>query len=167
MAPVYGILLNDFNDDNLTDILLTGNSYAPDVLSGQYDAFKGLFLSGNGDGNFVPKTINQSGFLLDDDAKGIAAMADPTGDMIFSAVNDGYVKVWKNMSGIHMLIPIEQQDTHAILTLSDNKKVRKELYFGSSYLSQSSRSFTIPAEGVLKLEIYDNRGKSREIKIKH
>ncbi|MBA4054070.1 MAG: RNA-binding protein [Marivirga sp.] len=166
IAPVYGILLDDFNDDNLTDILLTGNSYAPDVLSGQYDAFKGLLLSGNGGGTFAPETISQSGFLLDDDAKGMAVMADTTGDMIFSAANDGYVKVWKNISESHVLIPIEHQDMYAILTLSDNRKIRKELYFGSGYLSQSSRAFTIQPDKVLKVEVYDSRGKSREIKIR-
>ena len=53
-APVFGILSNDYNSDGNTDLLLTGNSYSSNIYTGQYDAFTGLFLSGNGKGEFSP-----------------------------------------------------------------------------------------------------------------
>ena len=64
-APTNGILCGDYNNDGKTDILLAGNSYAPEIETGRYDAGTGLLLSGNGKGYFVPSKIKESGFFAD------------------------------------------------------------------------------------------------------
>ena len=43
-APVNCILVNDYNKDGLPDILLAGNEYQTEVMTGQYDASYGLLL---------------------------------------------------------------------------------------------------------------------------
>jgi hypothetical protein len=53
-APVFGMLANDYDGDGNLDVLLTGNSYATEVQTGRYDALPGLFLKGDGKGNFRP-----------------------------------------------------------------------------------------------------------------
>ena len=68
-APVFGILVNDYDADGFEDILLTGNFYGPEVINGQYDAFKGLFLQGNGQGEFK---VKENGFRIEGDGKGLA-----------------------------------------------------------------------------------------------
>lgn len=68
-APVFGILIDDFNQDRNLDALLIGNSYAPETIGGWYDASDGTLLLGNGKGNFT--TAKNTGLLADKDAKQI------------------------------------------------------------------------------------------------
>ena len=63
ISPTQSILLQDFDKDNKIDILLVGNFYYNEVETGRQDAGNGLFLKGDGAGNFAPQTIRQSGFL--------------------------------------------------------------------------------------------------------
>src|SRR5690606_29391541 len=54
LAPVYAIAAGDFDGDGLTDIVLGGNLYRVQPEVGRYDASRGLFLKGGGDGTFDP-----------------------------------------------------------------------------------------------------------------
>jgi hypothetical protein len=64
VAPVYGILIADFDQDSKEDILLGGNFYHSKPEVGRYDASHGLFLKGNGGGNFEPVPVQKSGFYV-------------------------------------------------------------------------------------------------------
>ena len=95
-APVYGIVAGDFTGDGLEDVILSGNSYAPDVLTGRYDAFKGLLLAGDGRGNFRDVTIQQSGLLIDGNGKGLAVLNTGKGEqLILAAQNNDALLVFK------------------------------------------------------------------------
>ncbi len=41
-GPVYGMITDDFDNDGNPDVLLSGNNYSPEVLSGRDDAMIGL-----------------------------------------------------------------------------------------------------------------------------
>ncbi len=71
IAPVHRMITDDLNDDGHPDVLMVGNSYAPDVHVGRYDAFIGQALLGDGTGQFRPLTLSESGFYVDTDAKDI------------------------------------------------------------------------------------------------
>ena len=70
-APVHGMVADDLNGDGHLDVLMVGNSYAPDVHVGRYDAFIGQALLGDGTGQFRPLSLEESGFYVDTDAKDI------------------------------------------------------------------------------------------------
>ncbi|HEX8039276.1 MAG TPA: FG-GAP-like repeat-containing protein, partial [Chryseosolibacter sp.] len=70
-SPVYGMISGDYDGDGNLDLLLTGNSYSPEVISGRDDACIGLLLRGDGRGGFNPMSPLQSGFVADNDAKGM------------------------------------------------------------------------------------------------
>ncbi len=53
-APVNAIACMDVNSDGFTDIILAGNEYQANVMTGRYDASYGLLLTGNGKGQFNP-----------------------------------------------------------------------------------------------------------------
>ncbi|WP_346861841.1 VCBS repeat-containing protein [uncultured Draconibacterium sp.] len=69
-SPVTKIIVEDFNDDDIPDVVLGGNDYTWDVGTGIYDANKGLLLinkgKSEGDFNSTFKVLkpNESGILL-------------------------------------------------------------------------------------------------------
>ncbi|MGB3781022.1 MAG: VCBS repeat-containing protein [Tunicatimonas sp.] len=71
IAPVHRMITDDLNGDGHPDVLMVGNSYAPDMHVGRYDAFIGQALLGDGTGQFRPLTLSESGFYVDTDAKDI------------------------------------------------------------------------------------------------
>ncbi len=48
LAPIYGIVADDFNSDRRTDVLVAGNFYGVTPMLGRYDASYGLLLAGGG-----------------------------------------------------------------------------------------------------------------------
>jgi hypothetical protein len=62
-APVFGMMAEDIDDDGSLDVLMVGNDHGMDPYTGRMDAFNGLYLKGDGKGNFQPLTLAQSGFL--------------------------------------------------------------------------------------------------------
>ncbi|TAK45116.1 MAG: hypothetical protein EPO28_04045 [Saprospiraceae bacterium] len=71
IAPVNGIVLQDFDDDGNLDLVIGGNLYVSEVETGRADAGKGLYLQGLGDGNFKPCYPYDSGLNIPGDVKDI------------------------------------------------------------------------------------------------
>ncbi|WP_460923333.1 VCBS repeat-containing protein [Pontibacter brevis] len=164
VAPVFGITVNDYNGDGNLDLLLTGNNYGTEIQAGWYDASIGLYLQGNGKGSFAPVPVTKSGFFVDTDAKGIAELVMPDGKtLVLSASNQGPVKSF-TYGQQKKLIELKPADAWAIVTLQDGKKMRQEFYYGSGYLSQSSRTLAVPA-GARAIAIHDFSGKSRQVAV--
>ncbi|HXH20381.1 MAG TPA: VCBS repeat-containing protein, partial [Chitinophagales bacterium] len=86
-APVNDILADDVNHDGNLDLLLVGNFYYAEVERGRYDSFKGLYLTGNGKGNFTPLSLTESGFVVDGDARGIIKITQGKGTLYISSQN--------------------------------------------------------------------------------
>ncbi|MHA6246764.1 VCBS repeat-containing protein [Pontibacter sp. CAU 1760] len=164
VAPVYGITVNDYSGDGNLDLLLTGNSQAPEVLNGAYDAFTGLYLKGNGKGGFTPTTLQQSGFVVDGDAKGLAELSLATGQpLVLAAQNNGSLLAYTTgKAGKEKVWQPAPTDTRAEITLASGRKLVKELYYGSGYLSQSTRTVRIPQDAA-SVVVFDYSGKSRKI----
>ena len=69
-APVNAILAKDFDKDGNLDLVIAGNDFQTEVETPKYDAGKGLFLKGNGDGTFdTSVNIGESGIMLPLDTK--------------------------------------------------------------------------------------------------
>ncbi|RDV15075.1 RNA-binding protein [Pontibacter diazotrophicus] len=162
-APVCGITINDYDGDGNLDMLLVGNSYATEVVVGRYDAFTGLYLKGNGKGQFLPVDVNRSGFMVDSDAKGMAEVSTAEGSpLLLIASHNDSLKAYKpaaRQEALHA-VSILPSDAYAILTLANGKKRKQEFYFGSGYLSQSSRTLWLPA-GTKSVQVVDKAGKLR------
>lgn len=89
-APVYGILADDLDRDGRTDLLLTGNTSAPNPHTGQYDAFNGLLLLGREHGRFEPQSIRESGFYVPGEGRDLTRIRGANGRMlILAAQNNG------------------------------------------------------------------------------
>ncbi|GAB2572274.1 VCBS repeat-containing protein [Spirosoma areae] len=145
-SPVFGTLATDVNQDGNLDILLTGNDYATEVLSGWQDAGLGLCLLGDGRGHFKTLSPAQSGFVVDGDAKALASVLLATGQLAYVATQtNGPLQIFSEVSGqkYARVKPTTQQITQPS---GGGRKRKTEFNWGSGYLSQSSR--VIPLRSV-------------------
>jgi len=70
LAPINGIIVKDFDKDNKLDLIVGGNLKQTEVETPLYDAGKGLFLKGNGDGTFsTDLQIENTGLFLHQDVR--------------------------------------------------------------------------------------------------
>ncbi|WP_161888916.1 VCBS repeat-containing protein [Pontibacter russatus] len=165
IAPIYGMQPDDMDGDGNLDLLLVGNDYGTEVFTGRYDAFAGLFLKGNGRGGFQPVALANSGFFVDGDAKAVAQLFGTDGRQL--------TLVTQNSDSLRVFAPVgKAQDHTEILTLQpldckvtitykNGKQQVKELYYGHTYLSQSSRKLAL-ASNMASVLIQDFSGRTRQ-----
>lgn len=147
-APVYGMKSEDVDGDGNLDVLMVGNDYGMDPYSGRHDAFMGLCLKGDGKGNFVPMDLQKSGFFVKGDGKGLATVHTAKNeDILIATQNQDSLKVFSRnpfyRSRIIKWITLNPHDFYANISYKDGKKRRVEFYYGSTYLSQSSRKLPV------------------------
>lgn len=143
-APVFGIEIQDFNSNGQLDILLVGNDYSIELMSGRIDASNGIYLAGNGDGSFSSLKPYQSGFFVKGDAKGIASLVDNNGNELILTTQNKDSLVTHMRSSASILKTIDPKDAlFAEIKLKNGKTRKHEFYYGSSYLSQSSRKLPV------------------------
>jgi hypothetical protein len=145
ISPIQGIITNDIDRDGNLDVILTGNSYSSEISTGRNDALKGIILKGNGNGNFYPVTLEDSGFENDFDGSGLGLIRNAQGrEMILSANSNGPLKIFKSkMSNNEQVIFPDKNSQYAEIIFKDGRRRKLEFYFGSGYLSQSSRGISI------------------------
>jgi hypothetical protein len=163
MAPINGMIVDDVNSDGFYDIILIGNDYGNEVFVGRHDAFTGLVLQGDGNGNFKSVLSSQSGFYVPNDAKALVNMVGANHDLIIASQNRDRLRVFRrqNISGNILLNP-EQLDSYAILRYNNGKTQKVEFNVGSGYLSQSSRRIRIPMD-VKEITVYNSKGIGRKV----
>ena len=103
IAPINGIVLEDFDGDSKLDLLVAGNLHVSEVETGRADAGKGLYMKGNGDGTFQPLSMAESGIFLDGDIKDLHLIktAAPNEKVVLVSSNNAPMKVlkWTNGQG--------------------------------------------------------------------
>jgi enediyne biosynthesis protein E4 len=161
-APVNGIVATDINDDGNLDVVMVGNDYGNEVFAGRYDAFTGLILSGDGKGSFEVVSSAISGFYVPGDAKALAKLYGSKGDEMFIATqNRDSLKIFSRaVSQVAQILEVQPTDSYLELVFDNGREQRIELYYGSGYLSQSSRKQRVPT-GVKEIRIYNYKGESR------
>ena len=71
ISSINGILVDDFNQDGMADILTAGNLYVSEVETTRNDASVGMLFQGTEDG-LQPLPMEQSGFFAPGDVKNMA-----------------------------------------------------------------------------------------------
>ena len=165
VAPVNGMVTEDVNCDGNLDVVMIGNDYGNEVFTGRYDAFTGLILSGDGKGSFIVVPSAKSGFYIGGDAKALARLTGKSGELFLATQNRDSLRVLSASamnSSVQKIFKPQPMDSWAEFSFVNGEKQRVEFYYGSGYLSQSSRSVRIP-NGVNAIAVYDYMGKSRKI----
>ncbi len=154
------MVVNDYNHDGNLDALLVGNSYATEVSTGRYDASIGTYLRGDGKGNFTPVAVTSSGFMVDQDAKGLASLITADGrELILAGINNGKLKVHSTNTSTKYFSP-KANDAYAIIKLKTGVSYKHEFYYGSTYLSSSTRKFPLTDE-IDEITVFSFSGEKR------
>jgi hypothetical protein len=144
IAPVYGVLTQDFDEDGNIDALLIGNSYSTEASTGRYDASIGSFLKGDGKGHFVYADPRNTGFMVDQDAKSLVALVTPNASqLILAGINNSKLIAHRFPASGRYYTP-SSDDAFAMITSGNGKRSKHEFYYGSTYLSSGSRKLRIP-----------------------
>ena len=163
LAPVNGMIVSDINHDNNLDLILVGNDYGNEVFVGRYDASIGSVLIGDGKGGFEIVSPSKTGFYVAGDAKSLVKLYASNGNEIFIASqNRDSLRAFVRSADKVPVHSLTSGDRWADVEFTDGRKQRVEFYFGSGYLSQSTRKFTLPVS-VKEFVVHDAKGGSRKI----
>ncbi len=88
IAPIYGILPADLDEDGHLDLLLAGNFDGVKPEIGRMSAGYGAFLRGDGKGGFRAVPPVESGFFVPGQARDIRRIATRRGDLYVVTRND-------------------------------------------------------------------------------
>ncbi len=95
LSSINKILVDDYDNDSYLDVLIAGNLYSSEVETPRNDASNGLFLKGNGKGNFEPITTRTSGFYTPGDVKDMVPIKIKAEDYILIAKNSDFIQLVK------------------------------------------------------------------------
>lgn len=97
LAPVFGILATDLNEDGKTDLLLSGNTSAPNPHEGRYDAFNGLLLLSDGQGKFTPMHLQESGIILNGEGRDLGIIRVKGKQLLIATQNNGPMQMYQTV----------------------------------------------------------------------
>tara|TARA_R110000868_G_scaffold222048_4_gene473930 strand:+ start:36813 stop:40367 length:3555 start_codon:yes stop_codon:yes gene_type:complete len=163
-SPVYGILINDYDQDGYLDLLLSGNNYGTEVGVGRHDASKGIYLKGNGKGEFKGISALKSGLGITGDSRGAVTLKIKGGQAYVFGRNSDSLKAYilDVPPNGNSYIDVLPNMAKVIITYKDGTERLQEFYYGSSYLSQSSRTLFLNGNE-RKIVFYDFFGNEAAI----
>ena len=163
-SPVFGSLIDDLNSDRLPDILLVGNSYSDETVTGYYDASYGNVLINQGNFNWKAVPPSVSNFVAGGDKKAMVQIRVGKEKVILISENNGYLQAMKSLPSMNAnWIEFEPDDWY--YTIKFGQKIQKiELYYGNGFNSSSTRKIQIPPD-VDEIFVYKYDGSKRRITI--
>ena len=97
IAPVYGSVVIDYDQDGKDDLLLFGNSYSTGYEDGKMAASRGQLFKGKGDGTFGYIQNYSSGFDINADSKsaGIIFQKKKNENSVIIGINNDYNRAFQ------------------------------------------------------------------------
>jgi len=160
VAPIFGMVVQDVDGDHNLDIMMVGNDFGNELMYGRMDALNGLVLKGNGNGTFEALKAGESGFYVPGDGKSLVAINNRDRQLIVAGENMGKIRFFGYTKNEQRL-DLNSNEYKVIIELSD-KSITKEIGYGTGFLSQSSRSFSVPRKAK-SLTIISFDGSERKI----
>jgi hypothetical protein len=147
-SPAFGVNVADMDGDGNEDIFLSQNFFAVDGDTARYDAGRGLWLAGDGKGNFRAVDGKESGVTVYGEQRGSAVCdydADGRIDLVVSQ-NGAETKLYHNTGaspGLRVRLAGPPANPHGIgalvrLVTKEKTGPAREIHAGSGYWSQDS-----------------------------
>lgn len=98
VSSVNAIVLSDLNEDDALDLFLGGNLYDSEVETPRNDASQGLFMTGDGNGHFIPSMPTESGIAIEGEIRAVVPIrrANQKFVLLVARNNDTLVLVERN-----------------------------------------------------------------------
>jgi hypothetical protein len=159
VSVVNGMVADDFDGDGNLDVLINGNDFGTEVATGRYDALNGLLLKGDGRGGFLPQSIAQSGIYIPGNGKALVKLMGASGDYLIAASqHQDVLKLYQLKRAVNG-VRVGPDVVSAVIKYKNKSSRVEELYYGNSFLSQSSR-FILADSSVQSVTIKNNKSKS-------
>ncbi|HTJ48961.1 MAG TPA: VCBS repeat-containing protein [Cyclobacteriaceae bacterium] len=160
VAPVNGIVAEDFNQDGLLDIAMIGNKYNQEVVSGRFDSSYGLVLFNKSDNHFESLKPEQSGLFVNGDGRALVRfeMAGNKSAVIASVNNEKVSCHIINNTRKLKRITWNQDEVFSKVMMANGKTRKTELYHGGGYLSQQSRTMLV-SPVMREVKMFNDKGK--------
>lgn len=100
ISSINKFVIDDFNGDGNLDVVLAGNLYNAEVETPRADASFGLYLQGDGTGNFQTKTMMESGLKIVGDVRDMELLSINGVNHILAARNDDQLQLIKVNSSL-------------------------------------------------------------------
>lgn len=94
-STMYAIEISDFDGDGNKDILLGGNLYGVKPEAGRYDASYGVFLKGDGAGNFKSVSSAHTGFEIDGEVRDFIKIKSNGNNLLLAIRNNDSILFFK------------------------------------------------------------------------
>lgn len=95
ISSINKFVVSDFDSDGNLDVVLAGNLYNSEVETPRNDASFGLYLAGNGKGEFKAKGMTESGLKIVGDVRGMELLTIKGEKYILVAKNDDWIQMVK------------------------------------------------------------------------
>jgi hypothetical protein len=163
VSALNGMVADDFDGDGNLDLAINGNDFGTEVTIGRYDALNGLVLKGNGKGGFAPLSVAKSGMYLPGDGKALVKLRGVANNYLLASTEHlGPLRIFQ-LNFKSSMLKITDEDQSAVITYKNGSSTKQEFYYGSSFISQSSRSILIN-DKVAQVSIKSYSGTTRVIK---
>ncbi|MFL5773777.1 MAG: FG-GAP repeat domain-containing protein, partial [Flavisolibacter sp.] len=162
LSSLNGMAVGDFDGDHKLDVVISTNDFGTEVSVGRYDALNGLYLKGDGHGNFTAVPMNKSGICIKGNGKAMVMLNRGGRLVLAGSQNRGPLKLFSPNIPLK-LVAVEEGDVTAMIKFNDGKMRKQEIDYGGSFLSQSGR-FLVLEPGVESVQIINSKGEKRILK---
>ncbi|WP_340105936.1 FG-GAP-like repeat-containing protein [Rhodohalobacter sp. 8-1] len=177
-SAAFSVNVADYDNDGKEDLFLSQNLFSVRPLLPRFDAGRGLWLRGDGNGGFTAIPGHISGINIYGEQRG-AALADIDMDgRVDLAVgqNDGPTRLFVNRTEspglrVRLIGPPENRNAFGsslrLVYVDGQKGPRREIQAGSGYWSQNSASQVMGrAQNVAAIEVFWFDGTKQNIDVK-
>jgi hypothetical protein len=152
LAPLFAVTAVDLNQDGHEDLVAVGNDYGTETGGGRIDALNGLaLLFDPSTKSFRSLSMKESGLFVPGNGRSLVRLRGIDGQVLIAAENQGATRAYKVAAAGGRWHRPSAGTTRLILTYRDGHQSVKECYYGSGFLSQSSRNVWL-AETVVEVE---------------
>lgn len=161
-APQYGIhVIQDGSNDG-PEVLMVGNFYGNESVTGRYDASYGTHLCVV-NGEFKTKSLLESGFLVSGQGRALSTLVNKKGEYLFlvSQHADSLKAFRQRYDGIPVTtLRLGPLDFKVKVETIDGRSFIKEFGYGHGYLSQDTRLVPV-FPNYKKITVSDYSGRPR------